>query len=486
MRTTTLIERSALARSSEAAFLTDGENRCEYRDLSRSLDAIRSQLDARGVDPAEVVALECSSTVPAALALLCLLEGGYRCVLWPQTRLSEALPGFCRHRLRARANPEDSGPALGFAPGIVVEENAQWNGARADARDETGRVYLLTSGSTGQPRLAVHDSGRLIDNAAGCVDRFELCTNDRVAIPVPIFHMYGLGAALLPALLAGASIDLQRDAHVLRFLAREHDFLPTVAFLTPSFCESLLATRKSPRAYRATVSAGDCLPEDVLSRYEERYGPLLNLYGCTELGAIAACAPSDALAVRMKSVGRLMPAVTLCPGTAVNGADSETRELRFRHEFGFRGYADEAGEPRLPDSAGDGGFATHDLGALTEGGYLRVRGRADHHVNRDGRLVALTEVEAALERIEGIARAAVVSSGRSRRGAALIAVCVPAAAGISSGRHLRRACLDVLPRHAIPDEFLLVSELPVLPSGKLDRIAIRTRYVARAATADEG
>jgi len=468
--TTTFIDRAALDRSPDGAFLTDGESSCAYRDVVAALFAIESLLERAGVSRGDAVALECSNTVRAALALLCLLEGGRRCVLSPATDPRHAVPSFCRHLVRV-ASPggsDEPARALALAQGISVAENPHWNGRDGNGR---GFLYLHTSGSTGRPRLAVHDWTKLLDNAAGCAARFGLRGHDRVAIPVPIFHMYGLGAALLPALLAGASIDLQPGAQILRFLAREQDFAPTVAFLTPSFCESLLTARKSPRAYRASVSAGDRLPEDVFRRYEERHGPLLNLYGCTELGAIAACAPDDAVDVRMGSAGRLMPCVTLCASAADDAAHA-ARELSFRHDFGFEGYADDDGEPQLSD----GVFATHDIGRLLAGGHLQVCGRADHHVNRDGRLVALTDVEAALQNIAGIERAAVVANGRTRRGAALIAVCLASPAGAPGGRELRRACLDVLPKHAIPDEFLFVADLPMLPSGKLDRVAIRARY----------
>jgi acyl-CoA synthetase (AMP-forming)/AMP-acid ligase II len=474
VRTTTLIDRAALDRIPGGAFLTDGESSCDYRDVPAALAAIETLLERAGVSSGDAVALECSNTVRAALVLLCLLEGRRRCVLCPPADAGRTAPPFCRHVVRVNPpeRPDGGLAASGLARGIAVAENPDWNGRGGDGR---ARLYLHTSGSTSRPRLVVHDRDRLVDNAAGCVARFGLRPGDRVSIPVPIFHMYGLGAAMLPALLAGASIDLQPGAHILRFMARERDFLPTVAFLTPSFCEALLAARKSPRAYRTTVSAGDRLPEDVFRRYEERHGTLLNLYGCTELGAIAACAPDDDLDARMRSAGRLMPGVTLCASRAEDANDA--RELAFRHDFGFEGYAGDDGEPKRSEDF----FPTRDLGRLLAGGYLQVCGRVDHHVNRDGRLVALTDVEAALQNVAGIERAAVVAHGRTRRGAALVAVCLPSAAGAPGVKELRRACLDVLPKHAIPDEFLFVTDLPVLPSGKLDRVAIRARYAPAAA-----
>ena len=108
--------------------------------------------------------------------------------------------------------------------------------------------------------------------------------SDRVAIPVPIAHMYGFGAAFVPAVLAGASIDLQPNANVLRYLAREPDFDPTVAYLAPSFGDALVRVRKAPRPYRLTIMAGDRLTGELFDGYEALHGRLVNLYGSTELG----------------------------------------------------------------------------------------------------------------------------------------------------------------------------------------------------------
>jgi acyl-coenzyme A synthetase/AMP-(fatty) acid ligase len=472
-----IIERVAAGPGAGRGFLTDGEHRCAYRDLAGAIADVAARLEGAGVRRSDGVVLECANTLPGALALLCLLEGGYRCVLWPQAQQSLETPPFCRYRVRASA---DAGPAP-LRLHLQVAEHGGWNGRPNGAE---AYLYLRTSGSTSGPRLAAHAPGALIGNATDCVARFGLEAGDRVAIPVPIFHMYGLGAAFLPALLAGATIDLQPGAQVLRYLAREQDFAPTVAYLTPSFCEALLAARKSPRPYRATITAGDVLTEELFARYEARHGPLLNLYGCTELGAIAACAASDPRELRGTTAGRLMPHARLCESPRV---DDDLRELRFRHDHGFAGYAGEDGEPTPESGARSAaGFATHDLGRMLGNGCLQVLGRSDHHVNRDGRLVALTDIETALQCIDGIAQAAVVARGRTRRGQALTAVCVPSAPGRHDPRGLRRACLELLPKHAIPDAFVLVPELPRLASGKIDRVRLGERFAPGAAPASPG
>jgi acyl-CoA synthetase (AMP-forming)/AMP-acid ligase II len=164
-----------------------------------------------------------------------------------------------------------------------------------------------------------------------------------------------------------------------------------------------------------------------------------------------------------------MPHVRYEPaGDADTGADAGWQALAFIHEYGFQGYA---GEDGIPQAHG-GAFATRDIGRIDDRGFLHVLGRSDHHVKRDGRLVSLTDVESALRHIDGIRQAAVIASDHGRRGRTLVAVCVPAGPDEPDERRLRRACLDVLPRHAIPDRFVLVADLPRLPSGKLDRVRL--------------
>jgi acyl-CoA synthetase (AMP-forming)/AMP-acid ligase II len=88
--------------------------------------------------------------------------------------------------------------------------------------------------------------------------------------------------------------------------------------------------------------------------------------------------------------------------------------------------------------------------------------------------VVFADVEAAVETIEGIQRAVVVAAGESRRGARLVAVClVDRSGGDPQPDAVRRRCFDRLPRYAVPDQVVLVEALPHLPSGKVDRRAVR-------------
>ena len=425
----------------------------------------------RGIGKEDCLALECENSLPSALVLLYLLEGGYSFLLLDKVVCDaqdkkSTLPRFCRHRVVVEGLVSDrSGIDLRYPEEfMLVVENEGWSGDRHRASHASPKLYLQTSGSTGNPKMAAHSYAKLMGNALNCVHRLGLEGGDRIAIPVPITHMYGLGAAFLPGVAMGASIDLQKGANLLRYLQREKEFVPNVSFMTPAFCETLLKTRKSPRTYKLTVVAGDRLKEDTFTLYQSRFGCLVKLYGSTEMGAIAAASPHEPSEVRSQTVGKPMPGVKM----RVEEGMEAVGELWCQHESGFEGYVDDRGNPVVQDTQ-DNWFRTKDLGRIWSDGHLEVLGRCDHSVNRDGLLVFFSDVEKAIESIEGIESVVVVSKGESQRGKGLAAYCVAAQATGMTEADMRSACFEKLPRRAVPDQIWIVKSLPTLPNGKVDR-----------------
>jgi hypothetical protein len=420
--------------------------------------ALGELLAAAGVDPSERVALRPANSAASAAALLFFVSEGRPVALLPPR--ADA-PASCR----AELVPDADAP-LGVR--LVVAPRPPVAGARG--------VALSTSGSLGRPKVALHEHAALAANAAACVTRLGLTRADRVAIPVPIFHMFGLGAALVPALLAGASIDVQERSNVVRFVARERAFDPTCAFMTPTFARLALAARHGARAYRVTVVAGDRMPRAALEAYEARYGVVAPLYGSTELGAIAACSPDDDLDARAATVGAPLDGVTV----ALEPIDDDVlgagaREIRVRHANGFAGYLDALGDVTPRALEGDL-WRTKDLGELTKEGRLRVLGRADHAVKRDGVLVMLADLEAELAALTGGA-ACVVLGGDTTRGAELVACVAPADGGAAlDAPSVRAAAQGALPSYAVPDRVVALDALPITSTGKIDRAALRRRH----------
>lgn len=460
--------------------LDDGCRAVTYAATAGLLERLDGRFARAGITRQRPLALECSQSVASAVALLHLLSRRYDVVLLPdlgaagkESGTPRFIPSFCSHVITASAQPAADTPdgEIGIAVHDgFVEEPALAGLAGPD-------VYLRTSGSTGVPKLTRMSHQKWLDNAAACVARWSLTADDRLSVPVPIFHSYGFGAAFLPGLLAGTAMDLGAGGNLLRYLEREKRFDPNVAFLTPALCDMFLSVRKAPRPYRLAVTAGDKVKPETMAGFEPAFGPLLNLYGSAEMGAVSAAAPEDPFPTRLATAGYPLAGIKLRVKSTgeelTDGAGGEVGLLQCRQRNGSSGYLIQEEDWRSAPRRDDDWFDTGDLARIRADGYLQVLGRAGLSVKRDGLLVVFGDVEAAVEKVAGVARAVVVAAGESRRGSRLIAVCLADRNGGPQPGAVRRRCRELLPRYAVPDEVVIVDALPQLPSGKVDRRAIR-------------
>jgi acyl-CoA synthetase (AMP-forming)/AMP-acid ligase II len=468
--------------------LTDGHHSVAYADLGQLLDRLDGRFARSGATRRHPVALECPQSVPGALAILYLFSREYDVVLLPElgdnakgkeAGIPRLIPSFCSHVITVAngSRLEADTPEAGIEVVVHQEFTAEPVIAGFDGRPY---LYVRTSGSTGIPKLTLMSHRKWLNNGMACVDRWQLTRDDRLSVPVPIFHSYGFGAAFLPGLLAGAAIDLGSGGNILRYLEREERFEPNVAFLTPALCDMFLTVRKSPRAYRLVVTAGDKVKRETMAAFEPRFGPLLNLYGSAEMGAVSAASPNDDSAERLGTAGYPLAGIELRvedTGAEIAAAPGEpVGRLQCRQRNGSAGYLIQEEGWRFEPRSEDGWFETGDLARIRADGYLEVLGRSGLSVKRDGLLVVFADVEAVIETVAGVQRAVVVAAGESRRGSRLVAVCL--VEGLVEGEELRpdavrRSCFGLLPRYAVPDEVVIVDSLPKLPSGKVDRRAIR-------------
>ncbi|MGK7895173.1 MAG: class I adenylate-forming enzyme family protein [Xenococcus sp. (in: cyanobacteria)] len=455
--------------------LTDGQLTCSYQDLEEILRAIQGFLAAKGVTTEFAVVLECENSLAVAVVLLSLLEGGYSVLLLPRSKepttassFAAEIPHFCHYKLVVENLVKEVSELYNPEPWLNITQNDSPSTYKPD-RDRP-KLYMRTSGSTGKPKITVHSHENLQQNILNCVKRLRLTSADRIAIPVPLYHMYGLGAAFLPGVAAGAGIDLQKGANLLRYLQRERAFDPNVAFMTPIFCETLNKGRRSARPYRLTVTAGDRLRANTLAAYESRFGCLVQLYGSTEMGAIAAGSPDDPQEIRATTVGKPLDNVKmrLQDDETIPEDRKDVGKLWCQHQYGFEGYIDESGND-IPLNDDDGWFSTKDLGKITSNGEVEVLGRFDFSINRDGLLVFFSDVEKVVNTISGVDTAVVVSGAEGARGKELVAYCILESGDQSTVENIRAACFDLLPKRAVPDKLSIVKSFPLLPNGKIDR-----------------
>jgi len=398
--------------------------------------------------PVYCICVVAGNNVRFVAAIRYLLDYRINFYLAPRDIPVVSIPGFCDKVLRLETRWE-------------LSDNAAFTGPAPDIPPVSGAVFFSSSGTTGAPKYIYYTGEHLQKNAAKCIGRFGLHRGSGMLIPVPVNHMYGFGAGLLPALLARVDICLVGKSNVIKLYDMLQKFRSDLTLLTPSFCKMLLLLNKALPGSGRYLVAGDRISDEVRRHFESNYGPLINLYGCTELGAIATTMEGEVYMRPLEGVEMRIDA----------------DQLICRHDAAFERYVDRAG---CPDHNGrldrvTGWFRTGDRGVAGPRGGFTILGRMDHYVNRNGFLVSLPEIEAILEDLfDGIGRVILVKGEEET----MMGVSLVAVAELKQGYRLedetvRRACKEKLSGFMIPDEFVFIDSIPELANGKPDRVSLQ-------------
>lgn len=355
-------------------------------------------------------------------------------------------------------------------------------GRSAVAAEDLAYV-IYTSGSTGQPKGVEVTHGNLLHLVHWHRAAFGVTSADRASLVSNV----GVDAAvweLWPYLAAGASVHIADDA-VAKNPEALRDWLVaekiTIAFAPTMLAERLMELEWPSRsAVRILLTGGD-----VLHAYPPRSLPfqVVNNYGPTECTVVAT---SVAL-VPERTRSELPPIGRPIANTQIHILDSEMRAVP-RGDVGeiwiggagvARGYRARPGltaERFLRDpSAGEDGarmYRTGDRGRILADGQIAFLGRCDEQIKVRGFRVEPGEIEAALNRHAAVTQSSVnlieVSPGEQR----LIAHVVIPEDPAPRISELQTFLGEFLPECMIPSAFVRLAELPLLPSGKIDRSAL--------------
>ncbi len=359
------------------------------------------------------------------------------------------------------------------------------------AGKETPAFILYTSGSTGEPKGAVHAQAHIFyTNDTFCREVLNLKPNDRLFSSSRLPFAYGLGNSLSFPLLNGATTILCRQkptAEVISGIFVDHK--PTVFFGVPVIYNLLLEHHRrglplDGSSLRICISAGEALPAQLGEDWEKTFGvPVLDGIGSTEM--LHMFMSNHEGEVRYGSSGKLIDGydARLLDEHANPTPPGAEGNLWVKGESAALGYW------RKPEVTArtfvDGWVRTGDL-YRSEDGYWIHMGRSDDCFKSSGQWVSPVEVEGALLRHERVSRVAVVEDFDKDGLPCACAFVVSRDTSQDLAKlenELRESLRGMLPRFKQPRRYVFVDELPYTATGKIQRFKLRDRLKSSYGTA---
>ncbi len=354
-------------------------------------------------------------------------------------------------------------------------------GAALQADDPINIQY--TSGTTGFPKGATLTHRNILNNGffvgAGC----GYTPADRICIPVPFYHCFGMVMGNLGALTHGATMVIPSDAFepeaVLATIEAERC---TSLYGVPTMFIAELAhpdfNRFDLSSLRTGIMAGSPCPVEVMKQALERMhmGEVTICYGMTETSPVSTqTLADDNIDRRTATVGRAHPHVE------IKIVDPDTGQILPRGmtgEFCTRGYSVMLGywnDPaRTADAIDSDGFMhTGDLATMDEDGYVNIVGRIKDMIIRGGENVYPREVEEFLYRHPAVADVQVIGVPDTRYGEEIMAWIRLKEGAQADAEEIKAFCRGQISHYKVPRYVKFVEEFPMTVTGKVQKFVMR-------------
>lgn len=335
---------------------------------------------------------------------------------------------------------------------------------------ERPAVILFTSGSEGTPKGVALTHENLIANIAQLRSRLDVGITDCIFNPLPMFHTSGLTGGIILPLLSGMKMFLYPSPlHYQTIPELIADTQATILFATDTFLSGYARYAHPYHLHRLRyVFAGaEKLKDETRRLWAEQFGVrVFEGYGVTETAPVLAV--NTPMFCKPGTVGRLLPAI-LHRIEPVEGI-VEGGKLVVKAPNVMAGYllADEPGK-LVPVE--DGWYDTGDIVTVDDEGYVHIIGRAKRFAKIGGEMVSLAAVENQLANLWPEASHAVIACADPRKGEQLIL--------LTTGENADRQAIlahfraEGVPELYVPREVLIVDEIPILGSGKVDYPAVQ-------------
>jgi len=482
---------------------SQSEVRLTYQELAqRAADAARA-LAACGVGRGDVVSFQlpnCWQFVAAHLACVrlgavsnplmpifrhrelsfMLRHGDARVLIAPERfrgfdhgalarQLRGELPALGRVLLTDGTGEDSFEAALGAADGAPCAR-----GARLEPNDVM--QLMFTSGTTGEPKGAMHTSNTLLSAVREYARRMQIGETDVIFMPSPLGHQLGFCYGLQMALMLGIPLvltDLWHPERAIELMSRHG---ATFTFGATPFLADLASLpgvelRRPPRL-RMFASSGAPIPPAVVDAARKRLGvKVATCWGMTECASVTITPPNEHKV--LESDGCTLPngEVRVLAADGTEAPRGTVGALQVRGSSLFVGYLKRPELSRLDEG---GWFDTGDLARMDDEGYIRICGRSKDVIIRGGENIPVVEIESALYRIPEVADAAVVAMPDPRlQERACAFVTLRPGSQLSLAAVCKHLAAEGFSKHFWPERLEIMEQMPRTPTGKIQKFVLR-------------
>lgn len=476
-----------------------------YRQLNRRANRLAHHLQSLGAGPETFVGVCLERCPEMIIALLGILKAGAVCVpldpAYPLDRIQFMIEDCRAPIVLTHKNLLADLPKTDRVKMVRLDEDWGQNSAGSEknpvatATEANAAYVIYTSGSTGKPKGVVVENQAISAHCLDCQKHYGLSAKDKV-LQFSSFNFDASLEQILPALISGSTLVLRGNEvwNTRQFGEKLIQFGLTVADIPTAYWRQITQEWSAnpaeipPHHLRLVVVGGEALPVDAVNSWLNsplRQTRLINAYGPTETTITAT---TFEVSPRLQPEGRL----TVVPIGRPRGNRSVyildrhgnptplgiPGELHIGGGMLARGYLNRPELTRekfvlnpFSDDPNSRLYKTGDLVRYLEDGNIEFLGRLDDQVKIRGFRIELGEIEIALGRHLSVKSAIVLvkpdSSGEKR-----LVGYVASTEKHLAAHDLRRHLKAVLPEYMIPTAFVILDELPMLPSGKVDRRAL--------------
>ena len=503
-----LMLEGAAARYGGKTAIISGDRRLSFAELDEASNKIANALMKMGVNKGDRVAMLLSNSPEFVITYFGIVQiGAIAAFLDASCKVDElaSLLNDCLPKVLVAESPtlEPLIPVLSRFQSIkhVIDLSSKYAGKflsyqeimasspahRADVElvPEDIAHIAYTSGPSFCPRGVVLSHSHLIREATISGDGFQQTDNDiMVLFALPMFHMFGLVAALLASICKGSTVVIVPGTGLsIGSLMATIESKKGTIFLGVPYIFALMvdmAEREGIKndlsCLRLCVSAGAPLPVDTIQRFKRHYGfDIIDVWGLTEATCHVTC-PSLNGTGKIGSVGKALPGweVKIVDGNGRESPPGQAGEMIVRGLV-MNGYYNNP--QATAEVVKDGWLYTGDIGKVDEDGNLFITGRKKDTIIVKGQNISPGDIEGVLSTHPEVAEVVVLGIPDKLRGEIVGAVILLKEGAAATEHEIRQFCLERIASYKVPKQVMFLDSFPRTATCQIDIEALRKQLL---------